>query len=447
MSITSAFFSGLSGLDTHGNAIQVVASNLANLNTVGFKSSDQLFSDIYTGMSSRLQVGSGSSVEDIRMNLTQGGFQSTGNVLDMAIDGEGYFIVQDTLGPAGATTKVSYTRAGTFDRNKDGQIVNPDGLFLQGKAITLDTGGNTVLGSRQEINLKTLTVGGKTLNVEEMIPSKTTTASIVANLDSQTTVNPALFTPLDPYATSEFNTAVTVYDSEGVSHLVRVFFKRTAIPTTTSPVSKWEWHVVVDAVDSGQANASEGANGTLTFTPEGVLQADTVGVNAFGFVGAVQGQTIAMNFGANTNNGGSGLDGITQFGSPSVVLSQTQDGFSSGILTSISIDGKGVLSGLYSNGKTNSIAQIELAKFVNPGGLFHKGNNLFVESTESGVANVNTPTEAGNGSVVSNNLEISNVDAAEEFVKLIQYQRGFQANTRVITTGDEMLQDIIGLKR
>ncbi len=435
MAILTSLFSGISGLNAFGQGLSVVSNNIANLNTVGFKDSTVSFADIISeniGTGNGGQVGRGVFVDSIQTEFSQGSFETSGNMLDLALEGEGFFVVQN---PAGAEF---YTRAGRFSLDQNGFVQNPEGLRLQGN---LFSSAGVATGQVGDVNLAATNIPAVA----------TTTVNFVANLDSRVTT-PAAFSVASPATTSNFSSSITLFDSLGSGHQVSVYFRKT------STAGVWEYNAVVDAADAAPiAPATTGvdtimASGTLTFGTDGTLQAEsavTYPLGGFDFAGgATQNQTIAFNFGTNvTTESGTGLDGVTQFGSSSAVLNQTQNGSSSGDLQNISIDMDGVVTGIFTNGRSRTMAQIQVARFNNEQGLSKAGNNLFITSAESGDAISGNANSSGRGRVLSNSLELSNVDLAEQFVKMIEFQRGFQANSRVITTTDEILQELVNLRR
>lgn len=430
MAILTSLFSGVSGLNAFGTGLSVVSNNIANMNTIGFKNSDVVFADIITqslvGASGVSQIGRGVSVNDVRSQFDQGSFETTSSGMDLAIDGNGFFQVTDAAGT------VYYSRAGIFNIDENGAIVNPDGLLLQG--YLADATGN-LTGQIGNISLASTTFP----------PQATGQMDLVANLNSSESI-PAAFDVNDPSGTSNFSTSVTVYDSLGNGHLVTTYFRKSIEAPTGNT---WEWFSVVDANDTASGLTEIQANGTLTFTTDGALDTEATAASSFNFSGgATQAQAINFDFGSSiTTDGGTGLDGVTQFGSASSVLNQTQDGYASGALLSVSINQDGIITGLFTNGKSRTLGQVALARFNSPQGLTLMGNNLYSASADSGQPIIGAANTAGMGEIRSNSLEMSNVDLAEQFVKMIQYQRGFQANSRVITTTDELLQELVNLKR
>jgi flagellar hook protein FlgE len=408
MGILTTLFSAVSGLNTYGNAMSVIGNNIANVGTVGFKSSHASFADLVSaslgGGSSTGQVGLGVFLNDVQTSFTQGSLSNTGNTLDLAIDGNGFFQLADNAGT------VSYSRAGQFKVNNLGQIVDPSNRFLQGYQATA-TG--VVLG----------TVGNITLSTATVAPQATSTATVEANLNAASTVPTAAFDVTDA-TTYNFSNGITVYDTIGSQHQLRMYYVKDATANT------WNLH---SQIDGGAATAQT----DLVFNSSGVLTgggAQTFTLPIAG--GAATPLTVAMNFST-----------ITQFGAASNLTSQTQDGFTSGSFQSVSIDSVGRVVAQYTNGQTRTLAQVVLSRFTNPDGLTRSGENGFAETVDSGAPLAGAPTNNGLGRLISQTIEQSNVDLGKEFVDMIITQRAFQANSRAITTSDEMLQELVNLKR
>ncbi len=421
MALTS-LFTGVAGVNANMSALSVVGNNIANSNTVGFKSGDVTFGDVMNNsVASGLQIGLGVTVEDVNTDFSQGVFETSTNGLDMAIDGEGFFIVQDGAG----TT--NYTRSGEFHLDKNGNLITAQGNNVQGYAIS-----STATSS---------TLADVSLNFSAIAPQTTSTASITANLNSSSSIQ--TFALATPSATSAFNTSITVYDSLGNNHLITLYFTKTASNT-------WVVNGVVPAADATSAADTIAYTQVLTFTTSGALDTEpATTVNDFDFSGGpAQTQTIAFNFGDSiTTDSGTGLLGTTQYGTTSAVTSQSQNGYSSGSLQRISIDSTGIVTGIFSNGSTSNVAQIAIATFPNTNGLGLAGKSLYIETNDSGQPLTGTAGSSGRGKIKSSALELSNVDLAAEFVKMITFQRGFQANSRVITMSDEVMNELVNIKR
>jgi flagellar hook protein FlgE len=429
----SSLYAGISGLNVYGNAMSVIGDNIANVNTVGFKGSRASFADLYAmaltnSAVGSVQVGRGAQLSNVQKRFTQGALETTGVATDMAIQGDGFFIVADSGG-------TYYTRNGHFIVDKDNRLINPDGYTVQGWTLDPSTG------------LPTGPVGDITFDTSAIPSNPTQNSSVAANLDSDAAIIPGAFDPTSVTTatnTSNYNTSFAVYDSLGNAHMVTVYFKKTAALT-------WDWYGCVDGADitGGAAGQLEiEANGNLTFTLNGELDTDTTVGSDFDFLGAAQNQVIAFDFGTSiTGDGGSGLDGTTQFAGASTTYMLSQDGYASGLLRGIIVNNEGIISGMFSNGQTQNLAQVALARFPSPWGLKTVGNNLFIESYDSGQPLVNAPRGSGMGEISSTTLEMSNVDLAAEFVDMIRMQQAFTANSKVVTTTDQMLTDVVNMKR
>lgn len=432
MSILSSLYSAISGLGAHGKAMDVVGDNIANVNTIGFKSGRGRFEDVLGNTVANASLvgaaGQGSRMAGVSQTFTQGALLGTGVATDLALEGDGFFIVNGNFQGVDGSF---YTRAGQFHLDADGKLVNPQGLGVQGYAA--DARG--VLSNQ---------LGDLVIPPTAQVPPQATAAvSVAANLDAASTP-PAAFDPLNAASTSNFSTSITVYDSLGAAHNVDIYF-RNASPGT------FEWHALVDGgeLTGGTAGVPvEGASGTLTFTTNGALDTETTAASSFDFLGATPGQAMTFDFGDSiTTDGGTGLAGVTSYASPNTVTTLQQDGFSSGSLAGIAVGEDGTVVGTFTNGERRTLGEIAVARFRNNEGLARSGGSLYVATDASGVPLVGQAGTGGRGSIASESLEQSNVDLAQEFVNLIAYQRGFQANSRTVSTADEMLQELVNLKR
>ncbi|MBI1822634.1 MAG: flagellar hook protein FlgE [Nitrospirae bacterium] len=432
MAILSTLSSGVSGLNAYGEGLSVVGNNIANMNTAGFKDGSASFADIVSsnlaGGTSSSQVGRGVFVDAVTTNFGQGSFETTSNGLNLAVDGSGMFLVADAAGA------VNYTRNGTFQLDKNGMMVNPEGLFVQG----YQANAAGVLSGQ---------LGSLNLGATAFPPLATANLTLAANLNSSNAVT-GPFVLANASQTSNFSTGMSIFDSLGNSHQINFYFTKTAANT-------WAWNGVVNAADSVNGIDEVQARGTLSFNSNGALTAQSattylsnaVAATGFNFSGgATANQAVTFNFGTPLP-GGTGLNGITQFAGTSAILNLTQDGYATGSLESVSIGKDGTISGLFTNGKNRTLGQVALARFNSPEGLSHLGNNLFGATADSGAPIVGTPAASGLGTILAGSLELSNVDLAEQFTKMIEFQRGFDANSKVITTTDDMLQTLVNIKR
>lgn len=428
MGILSSLYTGVSGLSAQGEALGVIGDNIANANTVGFKASRAEFQDIISkslkGILGGNQIGRGTKIGAVNPILTQGNVDATAKSTDLAISGDGYFVLRGSDGE-------SFTRDGSFHFDKDGYLVTNDNQRVQG--FQSDKKGN-IINRIDDVKFP-----------RALIPAEATeVVNLELNLDSRLS-EVKQFDVADPHTTSDFTTGIEVYDSQGNKHLMTMFFNRTQDRT-------WSYRGLVDGkeVTGGQEGAfSEVVKGQLTFTTDGLLDTETQEISNFNFKGgALQNQKIKIDFGKSvTTDKEDGLDGTKQYGRDSGLISWSQDGAAAGTITNLSFNDEGVLTALYSNGQTKDLAQISMAKFENPEALFKVGNNRLKEARDSGSPSKGKANKAGRGKLFAKSLERSTVDLALEFVNLIQNQRGFQANAKTITTTDELLAEVINLKR
>ena len=428
MGVLSSLFTGVSGLAAQGEALGVIGDNIANANTTGFKASRAEFQDIIAknlkGILGGNQIGRGTKIGAVNPILAQGNMDSTDKATDLAISGDGYFTLKGTDG-------MSFTRDGSFHFDKEGYLVSNDNQRVQG--FQADEKGN-ITSMLADVKFP-----------KALVPAKATTeVKMDINLDSRLNVG-VPFNVKDPYASSQFSTGIEIYDSQGNKHLLNLFFNKSADRT-------WEYHGMVDGKEvmgGKEGEMSEVLTGRVRFTVDGKLDTEEITKQNFNFAGgALQNQQIKLDFGDSlTTDKGKGVTGSKQYGKDSDVITWTQDGAAAGTITNMSFSDQGVLTALYSNGQTQDLSQIALSKFENPEALFKAGNNRFKESRDGGTPSVGKPQMSGRGKLYAKSLERSTVDLAMEFVNLIQNQRGFQANAKIITTSDELLGEIIQLKR
>jgi flagellar hook protein FlgE len=442
MGITSAFFSATSGINATSRALSEIGNNIANAQTTGFKTRTVSFGDLFGasigvgGTTSALVEGRGVQVLGVDPSFTQGSLQTTSNPLDLAIDGDGFFQVNDVSGNS------FFSRAGQFNVDDSGNIVNPSGFRLQG--FQVDSSGN-VTGAIGDIVLTTLQqIGTATTNVD-MSGNLNATEPIIAP-----TIPQLLADPANP-SNSQFSTGVRVFDSLGVGHDVTLYYAKTANNT-------WQYNVIAPNTEVTVIPANENtttgnalvAQGTLTFDSSGLLltESNPAGHTISFNNGSTAPQTMVFDFGTSiTTDGGTGTDGMLQQGAASVLLTLAQDGFSNGTLTNTSIAEDGLITGRFSNGTTQNLGQVLLTRFINPDGLQPIGRNLFIESGSSGTPLNGAPGSGAFGQVAASTLEASNVDLGDELVNMIIMQRGFQANSRIITTTNDLLGELVNLAR
>jgi flagellar hook protein FlgE len=371
--------------------------------------------------------GSGVRVGDVQQLFTQGSIANTGVSTDVALNGDGFLVVNGTVD---GITSNFYTRAGQLTIDKDGFLVNHQNLNAQGYRANPD---GTLQASVTSLQVPTASLA----------PFSTTEIEVTANLDSSDAIT--AFDILDPEGTSTGTTSITVFDSLGTARTLDIYFSNQG-------GNLYQYNVVVDGGELAGGTAGTAtlvSTGTLQFTTDGALDTATTPALDLSFAGgATANQAIELNFGDDIQNDGStGLSGTTQFASDTAVSSQSQDGYASGEFSGLAIDGTGLVQGLYTNGQKITIGQLAVAKFRSNDGLGRAGQNLWIETRDSGTAALGAAGAGGRASVSAGALESSNVDLGEEFVGLIQHQRSFSANSRTITTADEMLQELIGIKR
>jgi len=431
MSILRSLQTGVSGLRSNSDALGVAGDNIANVNTVGFKRSRGVFEDVLGRSVASFEAvkgaGAGSRLAHVEQVWTQGALVTTDSATDLAIQGDGFFIVQGNN--QGAENRY-YTRAGQFHVDNAGRLVNADNLRLQG--YTAEPNGT--MGA---------TIGDLVVDAGTIPASATTSVTIAANLDSNTPINAVAFDPLNPNSTSDFSNTVNVYDSLGNSHEITMYYHKNAS-------NSWDWHAMIDSAELtvGGTGPTEIANGGVTFTTDGKLDTETNSATSWDFLDATQAQAINFDFGTSiTTDGGLGVDGSTGYASKSTTVGLKQDGFAAGSVATISVSNDGTIMGSFSNGQQRALGQIVTADFANVNGLERTGNGLWISGQTSGEALIGPADGGGRGAIISGTLEQANVDLGTEFVNLIAYQRGFQANSRVITTADEMYGELVNIKR
>jgi flagellar hook protein FlgE len=408
-----SMFSAISGLRAHQTKMDVTGNNIANVNTVGFKGSQTVFQDTLSqviraggapaqnrGGTNPAQVGLGVKVAAITTNWTQGATQSTGRSTDFMIEGDGFFVTR-------AGTEQLFTRAGSFEFDGTGRLVTPDGSVLQGWMA--NTSG--AINSNGPITDLSVPYG------QVVAPRATGGVGVVAgtmagNLPGDATVGDVL------------QTAVTMYDELGVPQEVSYTY------TNTGPGA---WDLSIDHSDGTNLLTT-----AVTFDAAGVMTSPTTVTVPAASLAGYPSWPGPLDI---------DISRVTQYGGDSTVEATGQNGYALGSLQSFTLGNDGTITGIYSNGLRQAIGQLALASFNNPSGLEKAGNSSFRVGDNSGAAMIGLAGVAGRGVLNSGALEMSNVDLAEEFTGLIVAQRGFQANSRVITASDEILQDLVNLKR
>jgi flagellar hook protein FlgE len=405
-----SFQQGLSGLNAASKSLDVISNNIANSGTAGFKSGGSVFADVYAsalnGASSGAQVGIGTTVGAVRQLFNQGNITSTYNSLDVAINGGGFFRLSDQ-------GTVAYSRNGQFDVDKDGFIVSAQGFRLTG--YPADSSGTILPASPTDIQIDT----------SDLPPNPSTEANVGLNLDSRAVAPTATFDPTDP-TTYNSTTSVTLFDSLGNDHIMTMYFVKTGGGT-------WDMY---QELDGGGTAAT--ADMALNFSSAGALTgtaSTTLSLTIPASFGAATPQSIDLDF-----------TGSTQYGSAFGVNRTSQDGYTSGRLSGVTISEDGTVQGRYSNGESRNLAQIVLANFASPNGLISLGNNLWAESPSSGQPLVGAPGTGSLGVLSAGSIEESNTDLTAELVNMITQQRAYQANAQSIRTQDEVLQTLVNLR-
>lgn len=412
-----SMFSAISGLRNHQTFMDVVGNNIANVNTTGFKQSRVTFQDILSqtvrgasgpqggrGGVNPAQVGLGVLISGVDTVQSQGTLQSTGKLTDMAIQGDGYFVMSDGK-------QQFFSRDGAFDMGIDGTLVNPaSGLHVLGWNTDPVTGLTDTTVPAGDI---TIPLGGG------MTGKASTELTVKGNLDSNTA----------PGAANAVTLSATGYDALGNAMPITLTFERTTAAGAAPPIS---WNVTA----TGAAPYAAAGTTAVQFNGSGKVAAGGSGTITMTLTdGAATPQAITLD-----------LSEVTQLDAMSDLNSNT-DGASAGTLTTFTVGAGGDITGVYSNGYKQTLGQIALASFANPSGLMKAGGNLFTASANSGTASIGLPDTAGRGQIATGFLEGSNVDLAQQFTNMIMAERGFQANSRVITTSDEILQDLVNIKR
>ena len=419
-----SFSAGLAGLNANATALSVIGNNLANINTVGYKSSTVTFQDLVSqtvggGSANPMQVGLGVTTGSISPVFSQGAIENTREATNVAIQGNGFFVVR---GPSGNN---AYTRAGNFTFNSDGKLVTPDGYFVQGFTATdAVTGAIVTSGQPTDISVPPGVLRA---------PTATTSIRTVSNLSASAV------------ATDTFATAVQIYDSLGTPHVATVTFTKQAAAGT------WNYAITVPGAEITGGTAGTPfsvATGSVVFNASGTLT--TVNGAAPADV-AITTPTWRNGAAVSTWSwdlvDATGTAALTGYAATSATSSISQNGSAPGMIDNISISSDGRIVATFGAGQTVDVAQLALANFNNPKGLMKLGSNRFGESQAAGIANIGTAGTGGRGSLIGSALEQSNVDIAQEFTQMILAQRGYQANSKTITVSDELLVDTLSLKR
>ena len=431
MSLYGALLTGVSSLNANGRALSITSSNIANVNTIGYKTSTADFSTFLASTGSANVVTPSSVQVNAAQHLSQQGLlTTTASSTDLAITGNGFFIV--TPNPANPL-QTYYTRAGSFTPDSDGLLKNAAGFYLEGWTLNPDGSMPSNRSSLSVINLQSINGTAEA----------TTQMSFDANLQASA-VPVGAYAAGDLYngvVTPEFEQTINVYDTQGAARPMQLAFVKTGPDT-------WAYEVSYqgDPADIGGAANNPINAGTITFNADGTLASPAGGLANFTIAWdastGLLSQPMAVNFGTV------GLaDGVTQFDAPSAISAVNVDGAPYGSITAVTVDEEGYVSALFDNGIQRRVFKVALATFVNPDGLAPIAGNAYQLTDEAGIPSILEPGTGGAGAIASNALEASTVDLAREFSDLITTQRAYSAATRIITTADQMLQELMQIKQ
>jgi flagellar hook protein FlgE len=462
-----SLYSGVAGLQNHQIRMDVLGNNVANVNTTGFKKGRATFQDLlYQQMSGASapdadvggvnpkEIGLGMSIGSIDTIHTQGALQTTGVMTDLAVQGNGFFVLKN-----GESSL--FTRDGAFGLDRDGRLVNPSSGYRVQGWLAQTVNGQQVLSTSGATEDLVVPIGSKD-------PAKATSrVDIACNLDKRTLEVPPN-AAADTVEQGTWRVEEKIYDSFGSPHTLRVEYRKVI-----GQPNQWQGTVIVDPEAQTPTNAGvalgpnpQAGNGNtfiVEFDNRGLLSgvrdgqgnaSPTTGTLDLGVSFDVQGATpvagggpTRQTFRIDLGTVGSATNTVTQMAERSSTKVFSQDGYTMGYLDSFKIDQSGVVTAVYSNGTNRTIGQIALGSFTNPGGLEKTGETNFVQSNNSGMANIGPSGIAGKGKIIAGTLEMSNVDLAEQMTDMIVTERGFQANSKTIQTSDQMLQELLTLKR
>jgi flagellar hook protein FlgE len=430
MSIFGGMRSAVTGLAAQSQALGMIADNIANVSTIGYKRTSAQFSTLVTVQSTQRSHSPGGVASNVLRGIDQQGLlEASTSSTDIAISGDGFFVVNDRADGSG---NVYFTRAGAFRPDKDGNLVNTAGYYLTGWPVTNGVVAQTnVLSAFDVINVGNLTAQ----------PQETTLINVGANLSAEAV------------STDTYDLAVQVFDQQGVSHTMTMTFTKTANPR--------EWTITGTLAnglyDNGGAGVASATLGTVTFNADGTLGAIAASAGITTLVG--DDLVFTGDYDSNTATTTdqvdvtldlgtlAAADGLTNFAGANTPNFVDQDGRQFGSLTGVTIAEDGTVTVQFDNGLSRDVYQVPLVTFNNPNGLAEKSGNVFLETTFSGTPTAHAASSGGAGVIAPSALESSTVDIADEFTRMIVTQRAFSANTRVITTADEMLDELVRIVR
>jgi flagellar hook protein FlgE len=436
MSLYGAMMIGVSGLSANSRALSVSSSNIANVNTVGYKASGNAFSTLLASAVGSGDVSSAGVVANQSQYITQqGGITATGSATDLAISGNGFFVVSPSLAASGGSQSLLYTRAGNFTPDSSGNLKNAAGFYLMG--WPLDSNGNVPTDRNDLTNINVNNLAGKA--------ESTTKMSLKANLQASTAITSGYTTGdmASGAVTPNFQRTINVYDSQGGTQPLQVSYVKTGANT-------WSYEVTYQGAGANIGSPTNNliASGTMEFNADGTLKtADTSASAATGSINVtipwdptasgLNPQTISIDMGTPGSS-----DGLTQFDNPSALVSSSVDGALFGSLSGVSIDADGFVTAQFSNGLSQKVFKLPVATFANPDGLSAVSGNAYAASNASGTPTIGEANLGGAGTIQSQALEGSTVDLATEFTNLITTQRAYSASARIVTTADQMLQTL-----
>ena len=456
MGIHNALYSGVSGLAVNTDGMGVISNNIANANTRAFKTDRAEFEDLLSiTLSENSQMGRGARLRNISTNFGQGGLSNTGQITDLGVQGDGFFMVRSLGAEIRESGGKFYTRQGSFRFDREGFLVDVNGSKLQGYMSDEEGKLSSKLSDLQ-------------IASQSVAPAPTRRVNLAVNLDVREKPAEKEFDINQAQKSSNFSSTVTIYDNHGESHNATIYFSRTK----DADKNDWKFYVAVSGADlhkepkvDALGNPLEEVihQGSFEFDPSGKLvmpyktrqgrgtfvdtenKSDAVQVT---FSNGASAQKIQFDFGPPEEEDGSiGTQMSTSIASRSLTLYHSQNGYESGNLKSLKIDQGGSIRGVYTNGLERRLGAVALASFASNQNLQKVGRNSFISTSRSGEPRIGLAQSGTRGSIYSASLEESNVDLATAFVEMITTQRGFQANSKTITTTDSMMEEVINLKR
>ncbi|MBL7976169.1 MAG: flagellar hook protein FlgE [Candidatus Kapabacteria bacterium] len=441
MALLRSLTAGTSSLKAHQQRLDVISNNIANVNTTGYKSSEASFAEQFSqslalgvapsnisaggnGGINPVQIGLGVKLGAVRTDFTQGSIRTTNRSLDLALSGDGFFAMEQN-------GQDLYTRAGTFSLDRSGNLVDSNtGAFVQGYNFKVDTNGRPVKDS-SGTNILERKLTHVNLNLQQSNPRQTEQVKLAGNLNASMQTG------------ENAQTSITIYDNIGNSHVLQITFTKSSTANQFNLTGTLDGNAV--SLPSGAGTVSFNADGSIN-TP---LSFNITGTNLNAALGASSTAfDTTKNIGVQLAQAGNLFSGLTQYAGQNSVTAFEQDGYTAGNLSRLSVDKTGRVIGAYTNGQSEVLAQVAVAKFVNSGGLVKEGNNTYSVSPNSGLPNIGTATEIfPSTAMLGGSLEESNVDLTEQFTDLISTQRAFEAASRTITISDQFLQEINQLKR